>query len=260
MRDRDDRGRRTRDSLQRPAMGPPTRSRGTNAWQAIAIVALIAAAAGWTTVALLALREPASVAAVDPTDTPGATDPAAVDPGLVDPGPSEPDVNPPDLESHDDPALEAILPTQVGGVALLAQSLDGGAILSDDAWSTTITDFLTSVEKTADDLHLAEASDPNVGGLDISVDVYQVDGVDGSDLLTALLAAWQSDNPDLVVTDAKLGGKNVQTIDFGEGVPITYVYAKDGYVFDIWTDDKTLAAEAASKLELRSADPSAEPS
>lgn len=259
MRERDDRTRRTRGGQPGPGYGTPTRPGGTNTWQAVAIVALIAAAAGWTTVALLAFREPAAIAAADPTSQPTAAAVGSGDPGIVDPSLDDPDVTPPDLESHDDPALEAILPTEAGGVALLAQSVDGGAILSDGAWSATITDFLTSVDKTSADLHLAEASDPN-GVLDISVDVYQVDGVDGSALLAALTAAWQADNPDLVVSDAKLGGKDVQTIDFGEGVPITYVYADGDKVFDIWTDDKSLAAEALATLEARAADPSAGPS
>lgn len=253
MHDRDDRARRTRDQ-RRPALGPAPRSGGTNAWQAIAIVALIAAAAGWTTVVLLAFREPTTVAAVDPSIDPGTSS----GPVTTDPGSSDPDVAPPDVESHDDPALEAILPTEVGGVSLLAQSVDGGAIVSDGGWGTTITDFLTSVGKTSSDLHLAEASDPN-GVLDISVDVYTVDGVDGADLLTTLIAAWQADNTDVTVSDGKLAGLKVQTIDFGPDVPKTYVYASDGYVFDIWTDDKDLATEALTALTTAVAGPSATP-
>jgi hypothetical protein len=243
VRDRDDKARRTRDGFQRPGYGAPARGGGTSAWQAIAIVALIAATAGWTTVALLAFREPEPATAVSPSSPVAVADPIATDPGLVDP-----EIVPPAVESHDDPALEAILPTDVGGVPLLAQSVEGGAILSDGGWGSTITDFLTSVGKTSSDLHLAEASDPN-GVLDISVDVYRVDGVDGDALLSTLIAAWRSDNPDLIVADAKLGGRDLQTVDFGEGVPITYVYATDGYVFDIWTDDRDLAAEALASLE-----------
>jgi hypothetical protein len=242
VRDRDDRIRRKRDELQRHAVPPAPRSSGPDPWQAIAIVALIAAAAGWTTVALLAFREPATTAVVEST-APSAT----IDSGLG--GSSRPDdeVIPPDVESHEDPALEAILPTEVGGVALLAQSVEGGAILTDDAWSSTVTDFLSSVDRTSADLHLAEASDPN-GILDISVDVYRIDGIDGKSLRDVLLAAWSGDNPDLVVTDVTIGGAHVSKLDFGEGVPVSYVLVRDEFVFDVWTDDLDLATEAMAVL------------
>jgi hypothetical protein len=247
VREQGDRTRRTRDGLDRH--GTYRGSTGTNAWQAIAIVALIAAAAGWTTVVLLAVREPASIAAVA-SPTPADT----TDPGLVD-GSSAPPVEP----SHDDPALEAILPTTIGGVALDVQSVDGSAILTDDGWSTTISDFLTSVDKTATDLRLAEASDPT-GGIDVSIDVYHVAGVDGASLSDALLAAWKGDNPDLVVTDVTIAGSAVKKIDFGQdGVPASYIYARDDYAFDIWTDDEALAAEALAAVAGSGQEPSATP-
>ncbi len=247
MREKSDRTRRTRDSLDRHRSYQG--STGTNVWQAIAIVALIAAAAGWTTVVLLAVREPAPIAAVA---SPTASDSA--DPGLVDAS-SAPPIEP----SHDDPALETILPTTVGGVALDVQSVDGSAILTDDGWSTTISDFLTSVDKTATDLHLAEASDPTQG-IDVSIDVYHVPGVDGAALSDALLAAWKGDNPDLVVTDVTLAGSAVKKIDFGQdGVPASYIYARDEYAFDIWTDDETLASEALAAVAASGVAPSATP-
>ena len=57
MRERGVQSRRVRPGSVGPASrnGPPAPTRG-NIWQAIAIVALIAATAGWTTVAVLALR------------------------------------------------------------------------------------------------------------------------------------------------------------------------------------------------------------
>ena len=63
MRERGVQSRRVRPGSVGPASrnGPPAPTRG-NIWQVIAIVALIAATAGWTTVAVLALR-PASGAA-----------------------------------------------------------------------------------------------------------------------------------------------------------------------------------------------------
>lgn len=253
MGDRDDRIRRTRDGLQRHALGPTPQSSGPNPWQAIAIVALIAAAAGWTTVALLAFREPTTTAVLDSTAPSASTDP-----GIGEPTQPDDQVIPPDVESHEDPALEAILPTEVGGVALLAQSVEGGAILTDDAWSSTVTDFLSSVDRTSADLHLAEALDPN-GILDISVDVYRIDGIDGASLRDVLMAAWSGDNPDLIVTDATIGGAEVTKLDFGEGVPVSYILVRDEFVFDVWTDDLDLATEVLGVLAEGSDGPSPAP-
>ncbi len=246
MGDQSDRRRRTRADLAR--YDTASRSNGTNVWQAIAIVALIAAAAGWTTVVLLALREPTPIAAVD-TATPADSS----DPGLV----TEPST-PPVEASHDDLALEAILPTTVGGVVLDVQSVDGSAILTDDGWSGTISDFLASVDKTATDLRLAEASDPTQG-IDVSIDVYHVAGVDGAALTDALLNAWKGDSPDLIVTDVTIGGSAVKKLDFGAGVPASYLYARDEYAFDIWTDDGTLASEALTSVASSGVEPSATP-
>ena len=110
MRERGTQSRRVRDISVEPVRrpGPPPRG-GTNFWQALAIVALIAATAGWTTVAVLALRGPAGAAAVASEDPNASADASTA----------------PDVPSHDVPALEAFLPTSVKGTALDAQSVTG---------------------------------------------------------------------------------------------------------------------------------------
>ena len=79
MRERGVQSRRVRESKEQ-SRGPAPTS-GTNAWQIIAIIALLAATAGWTTVAVIALR-PDSSAIVTPTDP---TDPEASDGASDDP-------------------------------------------------------------------------------------------------------------------------------------------------------------------------------
>ena len=147
MRERGVQSRRVRESKEANRR-PSSASNGTNMWQVIAIVALLAATAGWTTVAVMALRGSDTPAAVvEPTDS-------------ADPSASDEPSDAPVADTHDAPDLELALPTAVNGVQLQVQSVTGEGLLSDDAWSTSVTTFLTSVGKTAKDLQFAQAADP----------------------------------------------------------------------------------------------------
>ena len=188
---------------RRPA-GPPPLTRN-NVWQIVAIIALIAATAGWTTAILLAVRSPApvAVASVEPS------------PASFEPEPSDGETVPPVADTHDAPELEALLPTELDGIPLQVQSWTGDTILTDDAWSTSVTGFLTANGKTPEDLRVAQAFDPTQA-LDGSVGVYHVDGLEPTAIHDALIAAWKVDFPDMVVTTVTLDGKKVTKCDFGE--------------------------------------------
>ena len=102
MRERGTQSRRVRPGPvepQRRPGPPPQRSGGnSNFWQVLAIVALVAATAGWTTVAVLALRPGPSAVAEAPVEE--SFDPEATDDTEV----------PPVADTHDAPELEALLP------------------------------------------------------------------------------------------------------------------------------------------------------
>lgn len=72
--------------------------------------------------------------------------------------------------SHLAPDLEALLPSQVNGTALTAESETGAAIL--DAWTQVMVGFLNKVGKTPADLELAQAYDP-ASGLDVSAMAFR---------------------------------------------------------------------------------------
>ncbi len=233
MRERGVQTRRVKAGNVEPARrpGPPPRS-GGNFWQVIAIIALIAATAGWTTVGVIALRP--STAAQSPSDSfdPNATE----DPSVA-----------PVANTHDAPELEGLLPTQLNGTTLEIQSWKGDGILTDDGWSKSMTTFLTSVGKTATDLHVAQAYDPSQA-LDGSVGVYHVAGIAAPALRDALLAAWKVDAPNLTVSQVTLGGKAVTKGVFEEGTASSYLYMRDDYVFDIESTDESIAAAALAAL------------
>jgi hypothetical protein len=222
---------------------PPPPSRG-NVWQVVAIIAIVAATAGWTTVAVLALRDTSVAQAV----------PSVTEPPL---GSDEPSL-PPLADTHDAPELEAFLPPELDGTALEVQSWTGDSILTDDGWSTSITAFLTSAGKTATDLQVAQAFDATQV-LDGSIGVYRVDGVDAIALRDALLAAWRSDYPDLNVSQVTLDGTEVTKGDFGQDSVASYLYIRDDLVYDIETTDETIATAAIAVLLDLGATPSAAP-
>lgn len=235
MRERGVQSRRGRpgsdESVRRP--GPPPRG-GGNFWQVLAIVALVAATAGWTTVAVLALRSPTTAAVPSPATS-------------SDPNPTDEGSEPPVADTHDAPELESLVPTQLNGTALQVQSWSGEGILTDDAWSTSMTAFLTKAGKAPADLHVAQAYDPDQA-LDVSVGVYRVAGVGAAALRDALVAAWKGDYPDMKVTQVTLGGKQLTKGDFGAETISSYLYLRDDVVFDIETSDEAIATAAVAAL------------
>jgi hypothetical protein len=204
-------------------------------WQIIAIVALLAATAGWTTVAVIALRGSDPAAVASPTETAEPDDLAAEE------------SIPPVVDTHDAPELEALLPTAVNGTNLQLQSVTGGELLTDDEYSETVKAFLTSVGKTPEDLHFAQAYDPEET-LDGSFEVYQVAGVDGAKVRDTLIEAWKVDFPDLKVTDATIAGQPTKKAEFDADTPASYLYVRGEHLFDIWTMDPEIAAAAIAAL------------
>ena len=235
MRERGDQSERGRADGR--GLAPQPRG-GRNGWQVLAIVALIAATAGWTTVAILATRS-SSPAAVAPT--------ASIDPGAA--GAAGDASEPPIADAHDVPELEAQLPTALSGTALQSQSSSGGGILTDDAWSASMTSFLKAAGKTSADLQFAQAYDPT-SALDGGFGVYRVVGLEAAAVRDALIAAWKGDYPEMKVSTVTLDGKKVTKGDFGADTPSTYWYVRGDLVFDIEAADEKLASAALAALPV----------
>jgi hypothetical protein len=243
---RDARARRVETSIRRP--GPPA-SRQGNAWQVVAIVALIVAAAGWTTVWVLASREPTTAAVESP-------DPDA----SFDESPADNEEIPPVADTHDALELEAVLPHVLKGSTLDLQSWTGDLVLKDDdTWSSSIKAFLTTVNKVPRDFRGANASDPNQV-VEETLGVYRVTGVPAESVRDALIAAWKIDYPDLIVSQITLGGKTVTKLDFGEDTVDTYLYLRDDLVFDVETTDDAIATESLNALPAAGASSAPAPS
>jgi hypothetical protein len=233
-----DRARRPVSSSEEPGYPSTSRSDGVRAWQIVAIVAIIAATAGWTATAMLVMRGPGEAAvpviSAAPTDDLGAI-------------PSDDSSIPPLDLTHDVPALEPLLPSQVSDTPLVSMSWTGDAIFSDDGWSTTMTKYLADHGKTPADLQAGQAMDPNQA-LDLVVRVFRVDGLAPADILSAMIDGWRVDYPDMVVSQATIGGKAVTKGDFGSEGVNSYWYIQGDHVFDVETSDETIAAAALAAI------------
>ena len=246
MRERGTQSRRVRpgpvESHRRP--GPPPQGSGGNGnfWQVLAIVALVAATAGWTTVAVLALRPgpaPEALAPVGKSFDPETTDDTDV---------------PPVADTHDALALESLLPAKLNETVLQPQSWNGDGLLTDDPWSLSITAFLTAACKVPADLNVAQSYDPDQA-LDAVIVVYKVDGVDPAAVRDALIAAWEGDFPEMTTSQVTVGGKDVIKGAFGEDTPSSYLYVSGDVVYDIESADEAIATAALAALPDRGATP-----
>jgi hypothetical protein len=222
---------------------PPTRV--LRSWQVLAVVAVIAATAGWTTVAVMALRPaPAIEAVASPTDAPSLPDAASPEPPV---------------ESHLVADLEALLPAEINGTTLTRESWTGDTILGEDSWSTSLSAFLAGAGKTAADLQVSQAYDAT-GTLDLSAGALRVAGLDAAALRDAMIDAWKGDYPDLKIAQTTIGGLDVTTGDFGEGAINSYWYLGDGVVFDIETSDPSIAQAVIAALPTAGAPSAPSPS
>lgn len=207
-------------------------------WATIAIIAIIVATAGWTTVALIAGRNPGTATATLPTDDAGA---------IVDES-GEPDA---EAESHEAVDLEALLPTEHDGTILTAQSWTGDTILADDEWSAAILAVLQEHGKAAADFAVAQAWDP-AEALDLVVGGFRIDGLEPSVVLEAMKAAWLAGDATFVTTEMTLAEQQVVKGMYEDDSVAYYWYAANGIVYDIEASDEATAAAVVTDIAQRS--------
>jgi hypothetical protein len=147
---------------------------------------------------------------------------------------------------HADSALEALLPTSLGGVALVVESQAGPSLSTDSA---AFDAFLKSQGKTRADFVVASATAE--GGLPAAVGAWRVKGGRADALLTAFRAALQaSSTTPLDVSTDELAGRSVTRIgkdgELAQG-PL-YVIARGDTLLFVQSARRPLAEEAMGKL------------
>ena len=151
-------------------------------------------------------------------------------------------------ESPAAPDLVALMPTQVGSIALSTDSATGEVLLSDDQGSRAIVAALRAAGKTPADLRVAQAID-EAGVADLSVLAVTVDGLPAAQTRDIVLENWLSASGDGVTRDiVTLDGREWTRIDYGDGGTLDYVFTDGPNVVVITTADAALAEQTAVAL------------
>jgi hypothetical protein len=143
---------------------------------------------------------------------------------------------------HGAQSLEALLPDQVGGVSVVKASIGGTDFMANLGASDELRNALTALGKSPADLSVAFASAGTT-----TLFAFQVNGVAGSQILSAMIAQQA---PGSTSTDVSFGGKSVKKISTTDDSTVSYVYTSQDVVFVVAGDDVTDAIlnEVFSKL------------
>ncbi len=222
---------------------------GPGYWPALAIIAVIIATAGWTTVGVLVVNDSPAAVASGPIETDESIDDEEEIPDDEEPAP----------ESHLFPDLEALLPTEAAGSQLAAESITGTDFLPDDGSVDSVIAYLTSVGKTPADVQAALTGDPEQR-IDLdSVWVYRLAGAEPEGLRDSLIeGVLRANFPEIVMSPITVGDKAVVQGSI-DGIYSTW-YIHDGLLYEIESFDEAISTAILAGLPPASAVPSAAPS
>ena len=142
---------------------------------------------------------------------------------------------------HGNVDLEKMIPAEIGGVAVVTQSMTGDVFLG--TANNEFTAVLSGLGKQPSDLSVAFGFNAN-----ISVIAFQINGTPGSAILEAFKNASQDAG---TMTDATYGGKSVKKVTPTDtSDDITYIYTTQDVVFVVSGNALTdaLLNEAFQKL------------
>ena len=167
----------------------------------------------------------------------GSTTPAAssAGPGAVPSGTPN---------AHMVPALENLLPDLYNGAALKKTSFDGTALGADPA-SLQLKNFLSVNGKSLTEFSEAGASDPKNAG-NLTFVVFRVQGMDGSLLLQAIVAATVAASPAVQMVPATVA--NRQLIKGTDAAGVRYIEVKGGFVYGLQSNSQDTADRALAQL------------
>jgi hypothetical protein len=147
------------------------------------------------------------------------------------------------------PDLEAMLPTQVGDLAMTVYSATGSTILAQDPGSRAILAALREDGREPDDLRVAEGDDDSGNGL-LTMMVITVNGMPLDKLQKLVLDSWLSASGAGVTRDTvTLNGKEWTRIDYGDEGSKDYVRTEGNNVLVVTTADPKIAEQATGSFK-----------
>ncbi len=202
----------------------------------VALGDLTAAAKAVDTAMKQGIANPAAVSFV-----PGSPAASAAESGS--PGPSGSD----SASVHAAPSLEALVPKKVGTTSLDVTSFRMSDVLTDDDASKALTAELKALGHTPDQLLVAEGYD-TAQAQTWYVDAFQLPGVSGTKLATAIGRGWLQDAAKgTTSTTVALDSKRVVHVDRGQD-PGDWIYVHNDVVYDVGTSDQSVVRSVLAGL------------
>ena len=212
-------------------------SRGLTLVAIMSSLALVVACAAL----FVALTRPSSTPAAAPTPTSIGDVPSDAGSSNV----PEPNAT----DSHDFPALEAVLPKTVDGTALSTLSTTGAETLAGDPTNDGLFRWLTTVGKASKDLEFAEAYDPT-STVDADIIGLRANGIAVAQLRDELVKSrLATDAAGITRTDKTVGGKAVVVMEYVDQGFVDYVFEHGDAVLVLTTSDPALAERVLSSLK-----------
>jgi len=140
--------------------------------------------------------------------------------------------------AHAAPDLEALLPDEVNGTPLRKGSTTGAVVFGGNAFGAQMTRFLAEHHKTPEDLRFGNAQ-ASPRALELELGVFEVRGLDGSALLSAIVDGVRPNAPGLAVSNPTLAGKRVTKLVYPGGT-VLYLYDHGDDVYYVGTQDEAL--------------------
>lgn len=135
----------------------------------------------------------------------------------------------------------------IDGHRLAKGSATGAVVLAgNNAFSSALRRILAGSGKQPSDLLFANAQDPT-GRLGLEVGVLRVHGLAAPALRDAIVRSSRPNAPGLAASRVVLGGTQVTKVVYPGGSTL-YLYAHDGVVNYVGTQDEALAARTLRRL------------
>jgi len=150
-----------------------------------------------------------------------------------------------------DADLEALLPTEVGGIALEYESMTGAEMVAEEGVTPEVQEFLDRTGSDLDDVSVAFGFGFDAETSDVvSIIAFRVAGASPDQLIAEMEAAMEAEAENAQISEGSLGGKDVTIVATGDGPEqvMTYIYARNDIAFMVGASSEDLAEEALSKL------------
>jgi hypothetical protein len=193
-------------------------------------------------IGLLAACTAASPSATEAEPTPSPTPEPTPEPTVAAPSDGG-------LPSFDPGAgdLDAILPDEVGGIAMQYQSAQGAGVLGSEGMTPEAQEVFTRLGATPEDLSMAFGVGFNSEGSVLSIAAFRVAGADEGQLRDEFQTTMEQDGTG-VVSEGNVGGKNVIVFGTDPEAPDGYLYVKGDIAFVVAGEPIALVEEALAAL------------